>query len=537
VGLQVAELFGTVSLDASKFDRTLDASRSKMQTFGSKMKSIGDKATLGLTLPILGLFKVAADGAKEAAQGQAKLGAVLKATKEAAHLNVKEMNELAQSLAETTLFEDDAVTGAETILATFKKVRDEVGKGNDVYSRAIRDIADMSTVLEMDLSSAATLAGKALNDPAKGAAALGRSGAIAKSDVEKLNRMVANGVPILEQQKFILKKLEEQYKGAAAAAANTDWGKAQQGWKAMGEALEALGAALAPIVVLVSQVITPLANGFIALPPILQGVTAGFLGLLAAVGPVMSIGGRLIENWHVLMGLGPKLASALETLQIAGMLSAASLKTAWISAMAGIRAAVSASVAFLMANPWVAAIAAAIAITVIIIKNWDKVKAVLLGIWETLKSAAKTLWDGLTAIVRVAVAAIKAYINTLIAPIKWAMDAVGWLEQHTGGGAAEFVNQVKGFAEEQGLKVPQAAMGAVVRKESIVRVAENGPEAIVPLNGKSGRTAMRNVGGGNTLVADLRGANIVGQGGMTELARILKRVGGFDEVKIRGAGA
>ena len=60
----------------------------------------------------------------------------------------------------------------------------------------------------------------------------------------------------------------------------------------------------------------------------------------------------------------------------------------------------------LAANPWVLAVIALVAVTVLIIKNWDKVKAALSAVWGWMKSAGQAiagffvgLWRGATSAV------------------------------------------------------------------------------------------------------------------------------------------
>lgn len=55
--------------------------------------------------------------------------------------------------------------------------------------------------------------------------------------------------------------------------------------------------------------------------------------------------------------------------------------------------------AFLMANPWLIAVAGVIVATILIVKHWDKVKAALSKVWDAIKNAAGSAWGGIKKIV------------------------------------------------------------------------------------------------------------------------------------------
>jgi hypothetical protein len=72
--------------------------------------------------------------------------------------------------------DDEAIQSGENMLLTFTNVRNEAGKGNNIFTRRRRRSTDMSVALGQDTKNSAIQLGKALNDPIKGITALQRVG-------------------------------------------------------------------------------------------------------------------------------------------------------------------------------------------------------------------------------------------------------------------------------------------------------------------------------------------------------------------------
>jgi hypothetical protein len=167
---------------------------------------------------------------------------VIKTMGQDAGATAEHVNKLASAMAKKTGVDDDQIIAGANMIRTFRNIRNEAGKGNDVFDRTTKAALDLSSAFGTDLQSASILLGKALDNPSKGAAALGRTGAIAKDDVEKLKKMAESGTPILEQQKFVLEAVENQVKGTAESNA-TATDKMKQSW---GEFAEWIGGKVAP---------------------------------------------------------------------------------------------------------------------------------------------------------------------------------------------------------------------------------------------------------------------------------------------------
>ncbi|MDX1945225.1 MAG: phage tail length tape measure family protein [Pirellulaceae bacterium] len=192
----------------------------------------------GALAAILG--KSAVDAAVSQERAQAKLAAVLRSTGGAAGLTAAQINDLASEMQATTTVADDVALNAAAVLATFKEIK------GDAFRDAMLAAADMSEVLDTDLKSSVMQIGKALNDPVKGLAALGRAGvSFTESQKAQIKALQESG-DILGAQKIILAELQSEFGGAARAAAGTFAGQWAHLNNRIGEVLETIGFALIP---------------------------------------------------------------------------------------------------------------------------------------------------------------------------------------------------------------------------------------------------------------------------------------------------
>lgn len=161
---------------------------------------------------------------------------------------------------------------------------------------------------------------------------------------------------------------------------------------ALQNAAIAISDVLSPWITKLAMKVEELANKFSNLSPQAQKAIIMFAGLVAAMGPILSIGGRLLigigmmmQNGAAIIGLFGKIGGAFKALG-----------------------------AVLSANPWVLITAAAIAAIVLIYKNWDKIKEFFAKLWEAIKVVAKAAWDRIKAMFKAVFEAIKLVITTYI---------------------------------------------------------------------------------------------------------------------------
>jgi phage-related protein len=158
--------------------------------------------------------------ARESNKVGAQTQAVLKSTKNAANLSADAIGNLANKLSLKAGVDDEAIQSGENLLLTFRNIRDEVGKGNDIFTRATKIGLDMSVAMGTDLKSANIQLGKALNDPVKGITALTRVGvSFTQQQQDQIGKLVKHN-HTLEAQKIILGELNKEFKGSAKAQAD-----------------------------------------------------------------------------------------------------------------------------------------------------------------------------------------------------------------------------------------------------------------------------------------------------------------------------
>jgi murein DD-endopeptidase MepM/ murein hydrolase activator NlpD len=249
----------------------------------------GPLAALFAVDKVVDFFKSANEEAREAQKVGARTTNVIKTTGGAANVTAGQVGKLAEAISKKTGVDDEAVQAGSNVVLTFTKIRNEAGKGNDIFNRTTVAANDMAVALGKSNPAAARILGKALNDPIKGMTALSRVGiTFTEGQTKQVAAMVKSG-NILGAQKLILAQVEERYKGAGEAGA-TAGDKLRVSWDNF---KEQVGTAILP---LIDKLATFLTNKVI---PAASGVVAAFSGgggggLAAVIRPISGALGGLI---------------------------------------------------------------------------------------------------------------------------------------------------------------------------------------------------------------------------------------------------
>jgi hypothetical protein len=269
--------------DTSKLTRGLTQGTSGLRKFGRMAAIVGGAAALG------GLVKTLEIGTKKfiaQEKAVAQTNARLKSTGAVANVTAKDIVALSDAIADKTGFDDDQIHAVENMLLTFTKIRNEVGKNNDIFSQATATVVDLSIAFEKDLNSSAIMLGKALNDPVKGITALSRAGVqFTEGQKETIKSLVESG-KFLEAQKMILKELESQVGGSGEAFGQTLPGQLSRAKQSFEVVAQTLAATFLPSVANAARKVTDFLSLFAKQPTLQAKIRLVVGGVTDLVGTV-----------------------------------------------------------------------------------------------------------------------------------------------------------------------------------------------------------------------------------------------------------
>ena len=148
-----------------------------------------------------------------------KVDAVVQSTKGVAGFTTGDIEEQAKNISKGIVNSKSDILDAQGMLLSFTGIK------GPIFGEATKAVADFATFYKEDMTSAALSIGKALNDPAKGMNRLQRQGvAFTEQQKEQIKNYQQQG-KLAEAQSVILKELQTEFGGQAAAFAMTDEGK------------------------------------------------------------------------------------------------------------------------------------------------------------------------------------------------------------------------------------------------------------------------------------------------------------------------
>ncbi len=358
LGVQTAQSTAKTSV----LSRSWEALRGKVKSASAVVKGFGSSlssvvTTAGLGVMVAGITSATAgwvELANTQARADAQLIAGIKSTGGVSGRTLAQLKEQASQIQRTTksLFGDEAINEAQSILLTF------TGVTNEIYDRAIPAIADMSARMGTDLKSNTLMVGKALNDPLMGITALKRAGVqLSEEQQADVKRLMEAGDKQAAQM-VLLTELQTQFGGSAEAAGKAGAYGMRDFMACLNDTREIFGAAITP---LINEVGSMLSSYVL---PLLQ-----------------SIGEWLKDNPRVVK----IMAAALGTLAVA------------VGVAAGAIAVINAA---LWANPivWIigAVVALGAAITAVVV-YLDEIKSTCIGSVQSMMAGVEAfgswLWD------------------------------------------------------------------------------------------------------------------------------------------------
>ena len=282
---------------------------------------------LGLSLGFAAMVRgfkdttAAAEGARVADE---RIDAIAKSMNEfgdQAQKTTRRIKDYAQQQSLLVGIDDEVIKATQAKLLTFRNLTKTAGEMGGAFDRATNAAIDMAAAGFGEATSNATQLGKALQDPIKGITALNRAGITFTEDQKELIKSLVESGRVLEAQDLILKEIESQVGGTAAATVTAS----QRMTIAFGEVQESVGAVLLPI-------LEKFSAWFVSVLPKIQAFFGAMMTALdssqvkAAFGSLGASLGKLGQSLAKLFGItaGPEangfisfftiLAGVLETI-------------------------------------------------------------------------------------------------------------------------------------------------------------------------------------------------------------------------------
>jgi hypothetical protein len=376
---QLERAFSRSSKAASRFNRDIVGMRRATRGIGSVFGGLtaGLVGGAGIAVAFRTAFGEMAEAQKVAADTQA----VLESTGGVANVTAEQIDELATSLMNLTGVDDEAIKQSENLLLTFTKIRNEVGKGNDIFNQATKVVLDFARRFEKDVPSAAVTVGKALNDPIRGVTALSRAGVQFTATQRKTIKALVESGRVLDAQKIILRELNIETGGAAEAYGRTLPGKLDIFKQNLINLAGAIAGELTPqLTKLVDRGIR-----WVQSTENQERVRRAFEMVRDAIRTVFDALNRLADAVGGWKNLLAGLVGAWAGFKAAGVGAAVAIEFANVAAAAGVAAAWRA--ALISTGFGALAVVAGIA-AAYIITHWEKVKRWFQDFWTWLKVTA-----------------------------------------------------------------------------------------------------------------------------------------------------
>ena len=449
-----------------------------MKSAGNKIKGVGRGITTSMSVwGMAGIYAGAKliDSYEQQAEAELKLEKVYEKNMGAGKAAADATLEYASALQQVGVIGDEVTIAGAGVLAQYADTPEAINNILPALDNYLAKTKGLDATQE-DAEAAAKLFGKALNG---NYTTLERNG-IVLSDNQKA--MLENAS--MEERAAILADIVAQKTGNMnEELANTPSGQIQQAKNALGDMGEEIGAILLPAVAdLVSWFQDNLMPkieefiGWVQQHPKITLFALALLGIIAVLGPLIMAFGGLITAIGAITGAFGAMAAA-ESIALAPILLI------------------------------VAAIAAAIAIGVLLYKNWDKIKAKASELWTAIKQKFADIKKAITEPIKSAVDFVKRMIEKIKGFFKFKVSLphiklphfkivpAGW----------KLGDLLKGKIPS--LSIKWYAQGGIFDSPTIAGIGEAGPEAVVPLTKLWDKLDAIAESGGSPIVVNVYGSD------------------------------
>lgn len=307
IGALRAELSASIAQFQSDMGKAADSLKGFSKAakgIAKDLDDVGKKMSLAITAPLALLAKASLDQAKEAREAIGQVEAAITSTGGSVGRTLPQLQALAKGLQNISVFDDDDILKNVTAnLVTFGNVQ------GPIFEKAQKAIVNLASRMGGDLAGASIKVGRALNDPIQGTQALTRLGVqFTTAQKEQIKALVTSGQG-MKAQTIILDALEKKFGGAALALrkASPD-AQLAQSWRDFEETIGHIEMQLLPAL---TGGLRGVLDAFQALTPDMQKFIVEGAAILATVGPVLVLLGRLASVVGTLIPLVKGLWVAL----------------------------------------------------------------------------------------------------------------------------------------------------------------------------------------------------------------------------------
>jgi len=297
----------------------------------------------------------------EAERASVKLDNQLQNSGRASDQLRKALDDQAESLMKVSLFDDDAITGAQGIIAGYK------GISNELMNNSIPAIVDAASAMGVDLASAANAVGAALEDPEQGLRKLKGLNIILSEEQKEYVKSLTDAGKKQQAQAYLLDIIKDKYKGAGQAMAEAGTG---------------------PMVVLGNQ----LGNVKESIGELIVDIIQGLQPAIQVVGELMKSFTEFLTNNKTeikAVAFGVALAAGAFAVYKVVTMASALATTIMTTSISSLTAA-------MLANPVGLFVAAIAAIGVVLYEAWERSETFrkgVLAVWEVVKTYVGMMID------------------------------------------------------------------------------------------------------------------------------------------------
>ncbi|MEX2623379.1 MAG: hypothetical protein WD651_06605 [Acidimicrobiia bacterium] len=364
IASMIVEL-GVDDKELDKIPRRFDSLQRSLEASGKKMAATGQRMTVGLTLPILGAGVAAFKLASDVNESMSQVGTVF--------------GEEAGNVISASENLNDAFSQADFLAyaGNLGDVAQGLGLAREVsddMSLSVLSLSqDLSSFKNVPVDQAVNAITSALAGEREALKSLGivLNDAMVKQKALEMGLYSGTGaIDTAAQAQATMALITEKSANAIGDFDRTSEGAANKTRMLMANARDlagTLGQHLLPIGTAILSWLNSMAQKFGTLSPTMQKIIVVAGGIVAGIGPVLMVIGKLA------IALGPTGALTKGFQAVTKLFSL---------------------------NPWVLLIVATVALVTLIVMNWDKIVAFLKGVWDWITRTAGQVWEWLKGVFR-----------------------------------------------------------------------------------------------------------------------------------------